>query len=93
MGHGSQKMPSVLGALTFSRRCTACALHGHIVHIECNAHAMKPRKPSQGGREETTLHLCRRHKGLHILGRWWPWLSTIYCGVSVLEDGGSLPGT
>ena len=39
------------------------------------------------------MHLCRRHKGLHILGDWWPWPSTIYCCVSVLEDGGSLLGT
>ena len=42
---------------------------------------------------QTTLHLCRRHKGLHILGDWWPWPSTICCCVSVLEDGGSLLGT
>ena len=39
-------------------------------------------KPSEGGREETTLHLCRRHKWLvavakrnlllhECVGRWW----------------------
>ena len=41
------------------------------------------------------MHLCRRHKGLHILGDWWPWPwpSAICCCVSVLEDGGSLLGT
>ena len=66
------------------------ALHGHCVRIACNADTMKP---SQGGREETTLHLCRRHKGLHILGGWWPWPSAICCCVSVLEDGGSVLGT
>ena len=33
------------------------------VHTACNAHTMKP---SQGGREEITLHLRRRHKGLFI---------------------------
>ena len=38
------------------------------------------------------MHLCRRHKGLHILGDWWPWPSAICCWVSVLEDGGSLVG-
>ena len=59
------------------------------VRTACNAHAMKP---SQGGREETTLHLCRRHKGLHIPGGWWPWPSTICYCVNVLEDGGSLLG-
>ena len=62
----------------------------HCVRIACSAHAMKP---SQGGREETTLHLCRCHKGLHILGGWWPWLRAICCCMSVLEDGGSLPQT
>ena len=61
------------------RRCTACS-----------AHAMKP---TQGGREETTLHLCRRHKGRHILGGWWPWPTAICCCMSVLEDGGCLLGT
>ena len=61
-------------------------LHG--VCTACSAHTMKP---SQGGREETTLHLCKHHKGLHILGGWWPWPRTICCCVSVLEDGGSLP--
>ena len=48
---------------------------------------------SQGGMEETPLHLCRHHKGLHILGDWWPWQSAICCCMSVLEDGGSLLGT
>ena len=64
-----------------------------LVHCErtaCNADTMKP---SQGGREEMPLHLCRRHKGLHILGAWWPWSSAICCCESVLEDGGSLLGT
>ena len=56
----------------------------------CSADTMKP---SQGGREETPMHLCRRHNGLHILGDWWPWPSTICYCVSVLEDGGSLLGT
>ena len=60
------------------------------VRTACSAHTMKS---SQGGREETTLHLCRRHKGLYILGGWWPWPSAICYFVSVLEDGGSLPGT
>ena len=46
----------------------------HCVGTMCSAHAMNP---SQGGREETTLHLCRHHKGLHILGGWWPWPSAI----------------
>ena len=39
----------------------------------CSAHAMKP---SQGGREETTVHLCRRHPFLHIQasqGSSYPW--------------------
>ena len=36
------------------------------------------------------MHLCRHHKGLHILGDWWPWPSTMCCCVSVLEDGGGL---
>ena len=60
-------------------RCTACS-----------AHAIKP---SQGGREETTLYLCRRHKVLHIPGGWWPWPSATCCCLSVLKDGGSLLGT
>ena len=62
----------------------------HCVRTACSAYTMKP---SQAGREETTLHLCRRHKGLHILGGWWLWPSTICYCVSVLEDGGSFPGT
>ena len=66
------------------------ALRAHSVGTARSAHTMKP---SQGGREETTLHLCNRHQGLHILGGWWPWPSTICCCVSVLEDGGSLLGT
>ena len=63
------------------------------VHCErtvCSADTMKP---SEGGREETTLHLCSRHKGLHVLGDWWPWPREICCCVSVLEDGGGLLGT
>ena len=44
-------------------------LRGHCVRTTCSAHTIKP---SQDGREETTLHLCNRHKGLHILGGWWP---------------------
>ena len=48
------------------------ALCAHCVGTVCNAHTMKP---SSGGKEEITLHLCRRHKGLHILGDWWPWPS------------------
>ena len=58
----------------------------HCLHCErtaCNADTMKP---SQGGREETTMHLCKRHKGLHILGDWWPWPSAMCCCVSVLEE-------
>ena len=47
----------------------------HCLCNACNAHAMKP---SQGGREETNLHLCRRRKGLHILGGWWPWPSKMW---------------
>ena len=39
------------------------------------------------------MHFCRRHKGLHILGDWWPWPSATCCCMSVLEDGGSLLGT
>ena len=39
------------------------------------------------------MHLCRRHKSLHILGDWWLWRSAICCCASVLEDGGSLLGT
>ena len=38
------------------------------------------------------MHLCRRHKGLHILGDWWPWPSAICCCVSVLEDGAAFLG-
>ena len=60
------------------------------VHCERTACSADTMKPSQGGREETTLHLCRHHKGLHILGDWWLWPSTTCCCVSVLEDGGSL---
>ena len=30
------------------------------------------------------------HKGLHILGDWWPRPSAICCCMSVLEDGSSL---
>ena len=62
----------------------------HSVRTACSANTMKP---SQGGREETPMHLCRRHKGLHILGGWWPWPSAICCCVGVLEDGDSLLGT
>ena len=59
------------------------------VRTVCSADTMKP---SQGGRGETTLHLCRRHKGLHMFGDWWPWPSaSCYC-VSVLEDGGRAIG-
>ena len=36
---------------------------------------------------ETTLHLCRRHKVLHIPAGWWPWPSATCCCLSVLEDG------
>ena len=36
------------------------------------------------------LHVCRRHKVLHIPGGWWPWPSAICCCLSVLEDVGSL---
>ena len=39
----------------------------HCVGTACSAHAMKP---IQGGREETTLHLCRRHKVLRIPDGW-----------------------
>ena len=41
----------------------------HCMRTVCSADTMKP---SQGGREETPMHLCSRHKGLHILGDWWP---------------------
>ena len=82
-----------VGSLHAHCERTAWALHahcgGHRMRTACGADTMKP---SQGGREETPMHLCRGHKGLHILGDWWPWPSVICCCVSVLEDGGSLLG-
>ena len=55
----------------------------HYVGTAYIAHRMK----------ETTLHLCNRHKGFHILGGWWLWQSAISCCVNMLEDDGSLQGT
>jgi hypothetical protein len=43
------------------------ALRGHCMGTACCAHAMKA---SQGVREETTLHSCRRRKVLNIPGGW-----------------------
>ena len=43
------------------------ALRAHCERTACSAHTMKP---DQGGREETPLHLCKRHKGLQVLGTW-----------------------
>ena len=40
---------------------------GKLLHCVCTACMAHTMKPSQGGIEETTLHLCRPQKGLHIL--------------------------
>ena len=67
---------------------TASTLREHCVCTACSADTT-----SQGGREETPLHLCRCHMSLHVLGAWRPWPSAICCCVSVLEEGGSLLGS
>ena len=46
-----------------------------LVHRTRHCAAWRPPLRQHGlcvSREKTTLHLCRRHKGLHILGDWWP---------------------
>ena len=77
----AQTYPALLPSHQEHREClcTACSTHGM--------------KPNQEGNEETTLHLCRHHKVLHIPGAWRSWPSATCCCLSMLENGGSLLGT
>ena len=68
---GAQPMHIVGGAWLNPKR-SAVPSPGQVGALRAHCCSADTMKPSQGGREETPMHLCRRHKGPHIPGDWWP---------------------